>query len=325
MNLQQLRYFLATCQHGSFAAAADALFLAQPSLADQVRRLEGELGVRLFVRSGRRLTLTEAGKTLVPHAERVLAAVELAASSVADVRHLRGGTASLGTFGVAYRLFVREVIVECVARHPDLKVRVVGQNTVEVCEKIREGELEAGLVTLPIDETGFDVRPVMTDEQLFAAVDGPEMRAPMTIERLAETRIINAEAHFGWRDPTRRRLTERARRAGVVLDAVIEVESLEAALSLAALGLGGTLVLRMVVEGAAFPDTLRTVSLDPPFYETFAFVHRSGTKLSPGTEELIRLTEQQIARFGRPLLTEPSELPREAGDPADSKGQPLAR
>src|SRR3954454_18530977 len=100
MTLQQLRYFLAACQHGSFAAAADSLYIAQPSLADQVRRLEGELGVRLFVRSGRRLTLTEAGKTLQPHAENVLSSVEIAAASVADVRHLRGGTASLGTFGV---------------------------------------------------------------------------------------------------------------------------------------------------------------------------------------------------------------------------------
>ena len=53
MTLQQLRYFLATCRHGSFTAAADALFIAQPSVAEQIRRLEQEVGVRLFVRTGR--------------------------------------------------------------------------------------------------------------------------------------------------------------------------------------------------------------------------------------------------------------------------------
>ena len=214
MTLQQLRYFLAACQHGSFAAAADSLYIAQPSLADQVRRLEGELGVKLFVRSGRRLQLTEAGKTLKPHAENVLASVEMAAASVADVRHLRGGTASLGTFGVAYHFFVREVVAEFVARHPEVTVRVVGQNTIEVCEKIREGELEAGLVTMPFDETGLDVQPVMSDENLYAAVDGPNLAAPMTIERLAQTRLILYDAHFGWHDPTRKQLLERARAAG---------------------------------------------------------------------------------------------------------------
>ena len=61
MTLQQLRYFLAAAEKGSFSAAAEALQMAQPSLSDQIRRLEAELGVPLFTRAGRRLVLTEAG------------------------------------------------------------------------------------------------------------------------------------------------------------------------------------------------------------------------------------------------------------------------
>jgi DNA-binding transcriptional LysR family regulator len=312
MTLQQLRYFLAACQHGSFAAAADSLYIAQPSLADQVRRLEGELGVRLFVRSGRRLTLTHAGKTLQPQAENVLAAVEQAAASVSDVRNLRGGVASLGAFHVAYRFFVREVIAEFIARHPDVTVRVVGQNTVEVCEKVRSGELEAGLVTLPIDDTGLEVEPVMTDENVYCAVDGPDMQQPMTIDRMARTRLILYDAHFGWHDPTRSQLLQRARAANVNLAPTIEVETFEAALGLASLGLGGTFVLRSVVDDATFPTTLKAVSFSPPLYDTFALVRRKGTKLSPATEELIRLAQLQLARFNKPVFppsaaTEPAE------------------
>jgi len=97
MTLQQLSYFLAAVEHGSFTAAAEELHLAQPSLSEQIRRLEGELGVRLFTRLGRGVALTEAGRALRPQAERVLAAVEQAAESVAEVRTLRGGTASFGT------------------------------------------------------------------------------------------------------------------------------------------------------------------------------------------------------------------------------------
>src|SRR3954447_10680065 len=66
MTLQQLTYFLAAAEHGSFSAAADALHMAQPSLSEQIRRLEAELGVPLFARAGRGLTLTEAGRLLVP-------------------------------------------------------------------------------------------------------------------------------------------------------------------------------------------------------------------------------------------------------------------
>ena len=76
MTLQQLRYFLAAAEHGSFSAAAEALLMAQPSLSDQIRRLEAELGVPLFTRAGRRLVLTEAGRMLQPEAERTLGAAE---------------------------------------------------------------------------------------------------------------------------------------------------------------------------------------------------------------------------------------------------------
>ena len=76
MTIQQLQYVLAAFGHGSFSAAAQVLHLAQPSLSEQVRRLEGELGVKLFERVGRGLVPTEAGRALRPHAEAALAAVE---------------------------------------------------------------------------------------------------------------------------------------------------------------------------------------------------------------------------------------------------------
>src|SRR5918998_3950354 len=102
MTLPQLRYFLAAADHGSFSAAAAALHMAQPSLSDQIRKLEAELGVGLFARAGRRLELTEAGRLFRPHAERTLAASEDAHAAVRRLRTLTGGTASFGTFGSAH-------------------------------------------------------------------------------------------------------------------------------------------------------------------------------------------------------------------------------
>src|SRR5918994_5075266 len=96
MTLQQLTYFLAAAEHGSFSAAAESLFLAQPSVSEQIRRLEAELGVALFARVGRGLALTEAGRLLRPHAERTVASAREAAESVRQVRDLSGGAAPLG-------------------------------------------------------------------------------------------------------------------------------------------------------------------------------------------------------------------------------------
>src|SRR4051795_12672610 len=102
MTLQQLTYFLAAVEHGSFSAAADALLMSQPSMSEQVRRLEAELGGPLFVRAGRGVEVNEAGRLLPPHAERTLAEARAAAESVREVRTLTGGTVSFGFFSGAH-------------------------------------------------------------------------------------------------------------------------------------------------------------------------------------------------------------------------------
>src|SRR4051794_17459423 len=110
MTLQQLSYFLAAAEHGSFSAAANALLLAQPSLSDQIRRLEAELGVSLFVRAGRGVELTEAGRLFQPHAERTLAEAQSASESVRAIRELSGGTVAFGFFGGAHHSVLTELI-----------------------------------------------------------------------------------------------------------------------------------------------------------------------------------------------------------------------
>src|SRR5919205_1933011 len=164
MTLQQLTYFVAAAEHGSFSAAADALHMAQPSLSEQIRRLEAELGVSLFARTGRRLELTEAGRLLVPHAERTLDAAREASESVREVRDVRGGTVAFGTFGSAHHYLLVGLVQEFRARHPSVRVRVVGQNSAEVADAVRDGHLEAGLVAIPVDDRGLEVRPAFSEE-----------------------------------------------------------------------------------------------------------------------------------------------------------------
>src|SRR5689334_8841210 len=137
--------------------------MAQPSLSEQIRRLEAELGVALFTRAGRGLILTEAGRLLRPHAERTLADAREAAESVREVRDLAGGTVAFGTFGSAHHYLLAGLISDFRQRHPNVRVRAVGQNSAEVAEAVRDGTLEAGLVALPIDDRGLAVRPAMRE------------------------------------------------------------------------------------------------------------------------------------------------------------------
>jgi DNA-binding transcriptional LysR family regulator len=298
MTLQQLTYFLAAADHGSFTAAADALRLARPSVSEQIARLEAELGVALFVRAGRRLELTDAGRLFRPQAERTLAAAGDAADVVRRARTLTGGTASLGTFSTAHNLLLPGLVEDFVQRHPEVAVRLVGENSVQLAGAVRSGRLEAGLVALPIDDEGLEVgAPVAQFEVVRAGVG--RVDGAMTIERLAETVLVLPEARWGDEDPTRRQLADRAQRAGVTLRPRIEVQHATAALELAARGVGDTLVTRALLDVLGYGDRLVAVSLDPGLHEAFAFIRRRNARLSPATRTLMTLAEQHLADLSR--------------------------
>ena len=297
MTLQQLRYFLAACSHGSFAGAAEALHIAQPSLAEQVRRLEQELGTRLFIRTGRRIELTEAGTKLRHGAERVLTEVDASLAAVRETVGLRRGTASIGTFGLAHRYLIADVARAFVDRYPEVNLRVVGQHSREVIEKVRDGELEAGIVSLPVEHPSLHVEALGADEILFVDLPGPDTRGPMPIEGLARVRLIAYTATLGWQDSIRRQLAAQAGALGTTLTAAIEVEHLESALELAGQGLGATYVPK-AIAARVLDARLVAVPFAPRVFDTYAVIRRRDHQLSPATSALISLVRRQLEASG---------------------------
>lgn len=179
MTLQQLVYFLAAVRHGSLSAAAEALYLSQPSLSEQIRRLERDLGATVFIRTNRRLRLTESSRALLPYAEHAVALVDEAHRAVNEVHELEGGTASFGTFSTAFQFFLADVIEDFHTQQPKVRINVVGLNSQEVADSVRAGDLEAGLIQLPVDDRELQVRaPVLRQRWCTSAtiLDGPRSR-----------------------------------------------------------------------------------------------------------------------------------------------------
>jgi DNA-binding transcriptional LysR family regulator len=299
VTLQQLRYFLATAQHGSFAGAADELLLKQPSVAEQVRRLEAELGVPLFARRKRRMVLTAAGSALRPYAEQALATCQEGADAVRAHRTLRGGVASFGLPRNAELYELTDLAAEMHARHPLVGMRLIGQNSVEVAEAIREGSLEAGLLVLPVDDDGLEVEPVISDEVLYATADRARAARPVEIRDVLDRPLVLYDAHYGNADPTRRQLAGRLQQIGRRLAPRIEVEYLAGALNLAVQGVGDTIVARAAVDQGLLPDGLHTTPFAEPLHDTLAVVKQRGLPLSPATRELLSIALDRLHAFQR--------------------------
>lgn len=299
ITLQQLTYFMAAVKYGSLSAAAEASYVAQPSLSEQIRRLEHQLGVTLFVRTNRKLVLTEAARMLIPQAQRTLDAASELADAVSPIRNMTGGTVAFGTFSSAHHLLHEDVVADFRALHPLVRLRLLGLNSTDVASAVREGDFEAGLVALPIDDRGLEVGPVLwTSEAVYLSTSKDRTSTPIGAEELATRDLVMPEVRWGDMDPTRRQLVARAQSSGVRLEPVVEVESPAAALALAARGVGDTVISLPLADRLGYLDRLRWVSLDPPLYETFAFIVRQGTSVSPATKVLLGLMEARLAKLG---------------------------
>jgi DNA-binding transcriptional LysR family regulator len=294
LTLQQVRCFCAAMELGSFSAAAEALRVSQPAVAEQIRKLEQALGAALFVRAGRGVLPTEAGRAFAEHAARSLRALEDAAGSVGEFTSLQSGGVALGTFSAPSAWRLDELVSSFLRRHPGMTVRLVGRNSSVIAERVRRGELEAGVVLLPIDDDKLDVRPLLRDEVLYVSADPARTQRPATIERLASTPLVFYDAEAADSDPIRRQLAARAQAEGLTLRPRVEVELIDLALRLVAAGLGDTYLPSAYLHAPYYPAGLTTAPFRPALFDTFAIITRPAARLSPGVRELIAELETHM-------------------------------
>ncbi len=299
MTIAQLKAFLAAIDLGSFTAAAVELDSAQASVSELVARLERELGVKLFVRGGRRLTPTDAALALRAHAEQAVSAIDNGLETVRALHALEGGTCTFGVLRNAAYYDLSDLVERFHAQHPNVKVRLVGLNSALVAESIAAGEIEAGLVVLPVEESGLRISPLFRDEVLYASAHRRPADGPVTTSEVSSAKLVLYDAYAGWNDPTRRQLLARARLEGLTIEPAIEVEHVETAISLVATGAADTIVSRTIAESPSFPPGVAVTPFADPIYDTIALVQREGAYLSPATRRLAQLAEQLLmARVG---------------------------
>lgn len=298
LSLQQIRCFLAAVETGSFTAAAETLDVSQPAVAEQVRNLERILGIELFVRGGRGVRLTTAGSAFAERAPSVLSALREAVASVDDVRLVRSGTLAFGLLSTPEAYGIDRFASAFADAHPGISLQLVGRNSSEAADRVRGGDLEAAMVSLPIDDDGLAVRPFARDEVVYVSADPTHTRHLATLEDLTRRPLILYDAESGDRDPLRRQLNDRAQELGLRLTARVEAETMVMALRLVADGIGDSYVPRAHTGASYFPAGLSTVSFRPAFHDTFAIVTRRGALLSPATAAFVDGLRAHVLALG---------------------------
>ena len=291
VSLHQLRCFLATVEHGSFTKAAESLGLAQPSLSEQIRLLERGMSTTLFRRVGRGVVATEAALALAPYAQQALGAVEHGSRAVAAVDDATTGTIRFGLFGAAHLYLGSQLVADIRQRFPSARLELVGQNSTEVIEAVRRGRLEAALVALPVDDQALQIRPVVRDEVVYVTADPERARSPVTAATLSAATLVLSEVTWGDDDYTRQQLKRTVQAAGGSLQPAIEVENVETALEIAALGLADAITARSIFRRrrSILGAPLFCAPLKPRVFDHFAIVRRREAMISRPVQAVIEL------------------------------------
>jgi DNA-binding transcriptional LysR family regulator len=146
LDVKQLRVLKEVSEHGSFSAAADALTYTQPAVSQQIAALEKQAGATLVNRGSRGVTLTDAGRALVEHAEVVIARLAAAEAELEAIAGVRGGRVRMSSFPTAGASLLPPAVALFTRRHPEVELTFVEQEPEEAVAMLRGAELELALV-----------------------------------------------------------------------------------------------------------------------------------------------------------------------------------
>lgn len=150
MQIHQLRYFCAVARTGSFTRAAQHEHLAQPSLSQQIRKLEDELGTKLFDRLGRTVRLTQLGEAFLPRAEEILRQVATAKLEIQEMAGAEQGKLVIGAIPTIAPYFLPSCLASFARKFPRVQVSVIEEVTDELLKRIHDGTIDLGLLALPV-------------------------------------------------------------------------------------------------------------------------------------------------------------------------------
>ncbi|MFC8667373.1 LysR family transcriptional regulator [Streptomyces sp. NPDC057199] len=289
MELRHLQHFVAVAEDQHFTRAAERLMVSQSGLSASIRALERELRAPLFVRTTRRVTLTEAGRALLTEAERILAQVRAAQDAVAAVQGVLRGTLSLGTEQCIAGVPVAQLLAAFRRQHPDVEIRLRQAGSGALAEDVAAGRLDlAFAVTTRADTEQLRCLPLTSEPMTVLCHPSHRLATggPVTPDELGGEPFVDFHPDWG-----PRRTTDAAfAAAGVHRTVALEVNDVHSLLDLVEEGLGIAVVPRHFAhKRRALPALPLKADTETP-YETVAMLPPPEAT-SPAARALMSLLE----------------------------------
>lgn len=298
ITLRQLQVFEAAARLGGYTRAAETLHLSQPAVSMQIRQLEEQAGMPLFDQIGKKVHLTDAGRTLYKHAQSILAQVNEAQLEFEEMRGMRRDQLNI-TIASTANYFAPRLLAAFCQRHPEVKVSLDVSNREHILELLNETDKDLAIMGRPPEASDLVAHPFMENPLVvIAAPDHPLAQAhDIPLARLNEETFISREIGSGTRMAAERFFDE----AGTRLTTAMEMSSNEAIKQAvqAGLGLGVVSIHTLEMELALG----RLVILDVqgfPILRHWYVVHRHGKRFSAVAQAFLNFVMDEAEQLFTP-------------------------
>jgi DNA-binding transcriptional LysR family regulator len=291
MDVRGLEVFLSVATHLNYTRAGEEVNLSQPSVSVRIRQLETELGVKLFEQLGKKVVLTHAGLLLVPHARRVIAAIQDAKQALEELQGLERGLLRVGASTTPGMYLIPQIIAGFKERYPKIEIHLGIKDTRQVEEGVIRNEFDFGFVGGHLAGDEVDVLPWVTDQLLLVV--------PPT-HRLARKKSIKAEdlrkEKFILREvgsATQATITSHLQKLSLAVETVMKMENPESIKKAVQSGLGIAFISRFVVETELKAKSLvavRVLGLD--IRRELKIVYRKDKHLSRAARAFIGIAKK---------------------------------
>ncbi|WP_020573872.1 LysR family transcriptional regulator [Actinopolymorpha alba] len=288
MQLQQLAYFVAVAETRHFTRAAERVHVAQPSLSQQIKALERELGADLFSRARGNITLTDAGEALLPLAKRILADTDTARHEVQELAQLRRGRVRLGATPSLCTGLLPTVLRAYHRQYPGIRLLVEEGGSRDLVRELASGSLDLALIILPLQSTDPALATTELLHEDLVVVSAASEPAPVAsprirIEDLRDLPLVMFRRGYDLREFT----VGECRAAGFEPTLAVEGGEMDAVLGFVEAGLGVAVLPTMVADRR---DSVRvTPFAGPGLHRTIGLAHRKDVEPPRAARELRRI------------------------------------
>jgi LysR family hydrogen peroxide-inducible transcriptional activator len=262
MNLRDLGYLVAVAEERHFGRAADACFVSQPTLSTQIKKLEKELGVELIERNPGQVMLTDAGERVVERARIILGETENIRSIARQAQDPESGSLRLGLFPTIAPYLLPHIVPQLHQRFPNLELLLVEEKTEVVLERLRDGELDAVIIALPVPEVHLHEEFLFSEDFVLAVPSDHPLAStpePVDVSVLANENVLLLEEGHCLRDQALAYCANARPDSAMGLGAT----SLTTVMQMVANGYGVTLVPQVAIDVEVRDERVRLLRFAP--------------------------------------------------------------